>query len=180
LNKAEFRKIAQKRLQITKRKRRVLSRKVEKELNKILLQKKPKTILFYYPLKNEVDILHSLKLWKKRRNILLPKIEKETFSVVPFRLPLKKSKFSTFEPTGKKSKRKIDIAIVPILGIDKSGRRIGFGKGMYDRFFAKLKYKPFTIFTQTILNYSKNIITEKHDIKKDKLIYGTHNIKSNF
>lgn len=62
------------------------------------------------------------------------------------------------------------MAIVPILGIDTTYRRIGFGAGMYDRFFETLTIQPITIFTQLELCYSKKIITSDHDIAPDYII----------
>jgi 5-formyltetrahydrofolate cyclo-ligase len=34
-----------------------------------------------------------------------------------------------------------DLVFVPLVGFDRSGGRIGFGKGWYDRFFSRLKEK---------------------------------------
>ena len=91
--------------------------------------------------------------------------------MVKFRLPLRKSSFGTLESGN--SKRKIDmvdIVIVPVIGIDKSFKRIGFGKGMYDRFYESLKNKPTLIFVQNTSCISTEIITEKYDIRADYYI----------
>jgi 5-formyltetrahydrofolate cyclo-ligase len=170
LTKEEFRKKGRKK--ISNRERRVLSRKVEKKLNRTILKLKNRNILFYFPLQNEIDISKSLLFWHKRRNVFLPKISEKSFSAVRFRLPLKKSKFGTFEPNGKQKTDKIDVAIVPILGIDSSFRRVGFGAGMYDRFFPKLQKKPYTIFIQAHLNFSRKVLTENHDISCDEILFG--------
>ncbi len=56
------------------------------------------------------------------------------------------------------------------MGIDPTFRRVGFGAGMYDRFYEKVGYKPITIFTQLKLCVSKKIITSSHDIEPDYII----------
>ena len=68
-----------------------------------------------------------------------------SFKMVPLRLPLERKAFGIYEPRASHRKiNLIDVAIVPAVGVDGSLRRIGFGKGMYDRFFPTLKTRPFT------------------------------------
>ena len=91
--------------------------------------------------------------------------------MVEFRLPLKKDKFGIMTPNNSKLKiTRVDLAIVPILGIDKTFRRIGFGKGMYDRFFEKLKKRPYIIFTQLEFCHTKKFICDDYDIAGDILL----------
>jgi 5-formyltetrahydrofolate cyclo-ligase len=101
-------------------------------------------------------------------------MEKDSFKMVLFRLPLERKKFGIFEPKGStKLLKKIDLAIVPIVGVDSTGRRIGYGKGMYDRFFDRLQYAPKKIFIQYKFCYSKEIITDFYDITADYLLTPT-------
>jgi 5-formyltetrahydrofolate cyclo-ligase len=94
--------------------------------------------------------------------------------MVPFRLPLKKKKFGIFEAGNTiRNINKIDIAIVPVVGIDANMQRVGFGKGMYDRFFDKLKTKPYTVFVQPILCKTDKKICDSFDIQGDLLITPT-------
>ena len=52
----------------------------------------------------------------------------------------------------------IDIAIVPAVGVDGNLQRIGFGKGMYDRFFEKLQEETIYNFCATgVLLYTINL-----------------------
>ena len=98
--------------------------------------------------------------------------------MVKYRLPLKKSLFGTFESGN--STRKIDIvdlAIVPIVGIDRNGKRIGMGKGMYDRFFASLRKRPIIIFIQNLECLSPVTITDHYDIQADYYITPRVSIK---
>jgi 5-formyltetrahydrofolate cyclo-ligase len=91
--------------------------------------------------------------------------------MVPFRLPLKKSKFGTYEAGNSlRNIKNIDIAIVPIIGLDGNLQRIGFGKGMYDRFFAKLKKKPYIIFIQSKLCITEEKLCDVYDISCNEII----------
>jgi len=151
-------------------KNNLLNNKLQYELKNI----KNKTILLYHPLKNEVDIKKTIVKLRKRNEILLPFMQNESFKVVPFRLPLRKKKFNIYEADNSLRKiNKIDIAIVPIVGLDGNLQRIGFGKGMYDRFFARLKKKPYTIFIQMDLCFTKKFICDSYDVKGDILLSAT-------
>ena len=65
---------------------------------------------------------------------------------------------------------KIDFAVVPILGVDVDFKIIGFGKGMYDRFYDTLKKKPYSIFVCRILNLATLKIGDSYDIVGDTII----------
>ena len=141
---------------------------------KLMLQLKGvrnKSILIYHPLSNEVDLLKVIIKIRRTNDIYLPFMEDQSFKMVRFRLPLHKKKFNIFEAGNSFRKiNTVDIAIVPAVGVDINLQRIGFGKGMYDRFFAKLKKKPYTIFLQAGECYTKEKICDKHDISCDVLL----------
>lgn len=81
----------------------------------------------------------------------------ESFKMVPFRLPLKKKKFGIYEAGNSlRDIKNIDVAIVPVVGVDGNLQRVGFGKGMYDRFFEKLKKETIhNFYTVRILLYKR-------------------------
>ncbi len=165
--KNEFRKLC---LENKKFNRYLFSKKIEKELLKI--SKDHKNILLFIPLKNEVDIRGVINtLRRQKKNIFVPFMQDLSFKMVKYSLPLKKKKFSILEPLNKnKALEKIDLAIVPIIGMDSEFKRIGFGKGMYDRFFGTLKYKPKVVFLQLRPCISKHKLTNDFDIKADEFI----------
>ncbi|MEO1958298.1 MAG: 5-formyltetrahydrofolate cyclo-ligase [Nautiliaceae bacterium] len=146
------------------------SKKIEKELLKIA--KNYKNILLFIPLKNEPQIRGLInKLRREKKSIFVPFMEDLSFKMVKYALPLKRKKFSILEPLNKqKTLQKIDLAIVPVVGIDSDFRRIGFGKGMYDRFFASLKYRPKVIFVQIRPCISKSKLSDKFDVIGDEFI----------
>jgi len=152
---------------------------LNKELQKLLKSKKREKILFYYPLKMEANILKTLHKLRKTNDIYIPFMFEQSFKMVPFRLPLKRKKFGIFEAGNSHLDiRNIDIAVVPAVGVDGNLQRIGFGKGMYDRFFEKLKKRPYIIFTQLEYCYTKELICDSYDVAADILLTPTKMLKS--
>lgn len=171
--KKDFRKIARESLQ-QNAKDKLGDKQILRLLKKYIARFKPHRILVYLPMDMEVDIFPLIFYLKRQKNIRIfaPFILNDSFKIVPFRLPLAKNKYNILQTNDSKfiSFNKIDMAIVPIIGIDKTFRRIGFGKGMYDRFYASLRLKPLSIFISRILHYSSNNITNNYDITGDFII----------
>ena len=144
-------------------------------INRALLRELQKAknlkILFFYPMPHEPQILKTLHYLRKKNEIFLPFMEGKSFKMVPFRLPLEQKKFGIFEAGNTlRNIKNIDIAIVPVIGVDGALQRVGFGKGMYDRFFANLQKKPYTIFVQLEFCYTKEFICDSYDISCDLLL----------
>lgn len=151
---------------------------VLKQLKKILHGTKGKTILLYIPLGYEVNVMKLMRRLRRNNRVLVPFMEGVSFKVLKFRLPLHKKKFSLLEPNNSFAIfSSIDIAIIPVVGVDRELRRIGHGKGMYDRFFESLHYRPLTIFVQLATCKSAGNLGEAHDIQADYYISPNHFIK---
>lgn len=71
-------------------------------------------------------------------SISLPKMNGDVLESIYFEglHQLKKNKWGILEPGEgvPTPTQKIDMVIVPLLAFDKSGHRVGYGKGFYDRF----------------------------------------------
>jgi len=144
---------------------------VNKRLFKLLDNKKKQKILFYIPLSTEVNILKTLAKLRRRHTIYIPFMVAQSFKMVPFRLPLTKKKFGIFEAGNSHLNIiQIDSAVVPVVGVDGNLQRIGFGKGMYDRFFEKLQKRAYIIFTQQEYCYTQELICDTYDIAGDILL----------
>ncbi|MBD3801202.1 MAG: 5-formyltetrahydrofolate cyclo-ligase [Campylobacterales bacterium] len=129
-------------------------------------------ILLFWPLGSEPDLrplLHRLR--REGWNVYLPFMVGASFRMVPFRYPMYRKKFGIYEPGySNRNINKIDIAVVPAVGVDARARRIGFGKGMYDRFFARLNRKPKTIFVQLEECMTNEKICDDYDVSADVLL----------
>ena len=160
--------------------------KLQLRLHTLIRRSKAKSILFYWPLPIEADLRKLMRSLPREMKVYLPFMEDVSFKMVPFRLPLERKQFGIYEPGNTNRKiNKVDIAIVPAVGIDADARRIGFGKGMYDRFFATLKNKPIIFFVQSEYCCSRKAICDDHDISADVVVTpgtcysktGTKNVK---
>ncbi len=173
-HKVRFRKLCIERLRFTSKRYKYYRDKVlVKDLEKIIFEEKAKNILLYIPLGIELDVRPLINRLRKYKNkkVFVPYMHKDSFKIVKYRLPLEKKKFGIKEPKNSFFKvKKIDIAIVPIVGLDALYKRIGFGAGMYDRFFDNLGYKPTIVFTQLTLCKSDEILSNDYDIQADYII----------
>jgi 5-formyltetrahydrofolate cyclo-ligase len=174
--KAEFRQECLKKIRsLPKHNKRYRDYRLNHALKIVIANLHVNSILLYWPLSFEPDIRATVKHLRKKRDVYLPFMVGESFKMVPFRLPLHKKPFGLYE-SGNTNRiiNKIDIAIVPAIGVDADGRRIGFGKGMYDRFFPTLKKRPITIFIQSDFCYTDNFICDDYDIKCDGVLTPRH------
>lgn len=147
------------------------SKKIESTLEALIKDLNPKSILFYLPLQMEANISRLIFKLRREKEIFVPFMEGVSFKMVRFRLPLFKKRFNILEPNNSFFKnRNIDLAIVPIVGMDREFKRVGFGKGMYDRFFHRINYKPITVFTQRKLCFTSKTLTDDYDIQADFII----------
>ncbi len=171
-NKTNFRKYCLKKLKKTKKIGTLKNNALALEkLKNILKDLKFKTILCYIPLNHELDIRKLFPKLRKNHTLLVPFMEGISFKVVKYRMPLYEKRYSIKEPFNSCVKySNIDIMIVPVLGVDGELGRIGFGKGMYDRFYQSLKNKPFVIFVQVDGCLTSSVITQNYDIKADVYI----------
>ncbi|RUM45732.1 MAG: 5-formyltetrahydrofolate cyclo-ligase [Hydrogenimonas sp.] len=185
MDKQQFRDICIKRLKKTaKRGRLYRNRKILKELEYIIKKNNIKSILLYIPMGHEVDVRPLFRYFRRGLRIYVPFMQGESFKVVQYRLPLRKKRFGIYEPMNSHFYlSKIEMAVVPVVGVDGRLRRIGFGKGMYDRFFASLKEKPLTVFVQLAKCYTQQKITDDFDIQadiyitpEDTIVRGKYNV----
>ena len=143
-------------------------------LYQMIVANNDRKIMLFLPLKGEVNIVPLIRrLRMQKRELYVPFMEGKSFRVVKYRLPLERKSFGTKEPKDSKQYRdkKIDLAIVPIVGTDITYRRVGFGKGMYDRFFEKeIKNIDKIVFVARYLCYSRDVVTDSHDVTADMLL----------
>ena len=175
--KEQFRRRALKALRsISPGRARMEDRRLLMKLRRHLAGRNLRRVLFYLPLKMEVDLRPLIDELRRRGvEVLVPFMEGPSFRPVKYRLPLEKKRFGIYEPKNSRQYRpeKIDVAIVPIVGTDPTMRRIGFGRGFYDRFFEKEKKNiGEVIFVQRRLCRSPDVLTQPHDVRGDLLIAG--------
>lgn len=150
--------------------RQYQSARTRQHLTKLLQKIRYKSVLIYLPMPFEASITACFLPKKRGVKIYAPFMQSVSFKMVEYRLPLR-CQLGIFAPTqSSREIKKVDVMIVPVLAIDAAFKRIGFGRGMYDRFIATLANKPIVIFVQPFLVQILQVITSEWDIRGDFLV----------
>ncbi len=129
--------------------------------------KKANKVMIYSETGNEVKLS---SLLNEKKEFYLPKIIYEKIMPVKFEGSdkLMVNKFNIKEPVGNETSDQIEICLVPGVGFDEKGNRIGYGKGFYDKFLRE--FKGLKIGVCYDFQLVKEIPSNDHDIKMDFVI----------
>lgn len=104
-----------------------------------------RNILAYWSLPDEPMSHTILSEWLASKRILLPVVCGENLEIKEFtgEENMQIGAFNIKEPVGKSIplSEEIDLVIIPALGYDQRGYRLGRGKGFYDKLLSALNYK---------------------------------------
>lgn len=134
--------LVQKRRVMPTSERQMYSQQILDQLEQMTCFREAKTILLYYPIQNEVDVLPLVKKYKHEKTLLFPVSHRRGMTVHPYagNEHMHRGKFGIPEPTTPAYDGEIDLVIVPAVAFDAKGRRLGRGGGYYDRFIKKLTH----------------------------------------
>lgn len=93
-------------------------------------------ILMYHSLPDELPTHRFLDKWNSRKKFYLPRVNGVNLDILPYqRSRLHLGAFNIEEPDGEDTANinSIELIVVPGVAYDRSGNRIGRGKGYYDR-----------------------------------------------
>ena len=128
-------------------------------------------ILMYHSLPDELSTVRFLRKWRDRKRFFLPRVNGVNLDILPYdesRLEL--GAFHIEEPTGTNtvSPDEIEMVVVPGVAYDRSGNRLGRGRGFYDRLLASTRA------TKVGVGYEFQLVdsipAEPHDVKMDLVI----------
>ncbi len=171
---------------IDQRQKRIKEDAIKKRLFSTEYFKNANTILFYASFKSEVDtmrcIAHALRVGKR---IVLPVVDKVHKRLKLYEIKdlseLTPNYMNIPEPVATRTRSikldEIDLGIIPGIGFDLSGNRLGYGAGYYDRLLAYKTKNPSSVrgHVPTIaLAFEEQIVehipSESHDIKVEIII----------
>lgn len=135
--------LAQRRRLLTKEQITELSAMLLTHLETLPAFQAARTVLIYYPTHNEVDVLPLIKKYKHEKLFLFPVVHRRSMDACPYEgnAKMHRGKFKIPEPTTEPYRGTIDMVLVPGVGFDAQGNRLGRGGGYYDKFLALLPSK---------------------------------------
>jgi 5-formyltetrahydrofolate cyclo-ligase len=151
-----------------------LSFKIQKKLVSTEYFVSAKTIMVYMALPEEVDTAFLIEeIFKTGKKVVIPVIDNEKDIIVPVYLTsmdnLVKGRFGIAEPEHslreKVNLEEIDLIVTPAIAYDIQNKRLGRGRGYYDRFLASCELSS----TNTIgpafrFQIVNNLPTDPHDL----------------
>ena len=133
------------RLSLTAQDKEYLDRAIQEKLFEIKELTEAKTVLCYMSTPTEVETRGIItKLFSQNKDVAVPRCVDDSRDMEFFRIDsldqTVKRTFGVFEPDPNECERLRDfrnsVCILPGLGFDKEGFRLGYGKGYYDRFLS--------------------------------------------
>ena len=132
-------------------------------LNEII---KDKIVCTYVPIKNEININTYLY---DQALLTTTCATGENINVCVYDEPLEKNKYNVYQPINIKFIEKVDIFLVPGVGFDNKGTRLGKGSGIYDNLLSKFSNSIYFGITDRH-HLVEHIPYEPHDISMHGLI----------
>ncbi len=141
--------------------------------------RRARNIMAYMALPHEVDTRRILqKALRLKKNVFLPALSRarreiRIFQITDLKRDLAPGNYGILEPraarcaAGRPSA--LDLVLVPGLGFDRRGARLGHGKGYFDKFLKKVKRakKIGIAFREQVL---EKIPLERHDQRVERVI----------
>lgn len=132
-------------------------------------------ILMYHSLPDELSTRRFLEKWNTRKHFFLPRVNGLNLEILPYdKSSLMLGAFHIEEPAGNEthSVGDMDMIVVPAVGYDSHGNRVGRGKGYYDRLLGSTK--AIKIGVAYDFQVVDEIEAEPHDVKVDIIITDRH------
>ena len=156
------------------------AQKILSKLKKMKSLFEAKSVGCYYSIGSEVQTNNIIKfLLDGEKIVSLPKVTDDTmvFRKIDGITKLEKGNYDISEPKENcHIEENHDVILVPCIGLDNIGNRIGYGYGFYDRYLTKNDS------TKIALTYSKQIVksipTSEYDVKMDWIVTETDIIKT--
>jgi len=154
------------------------SRLIKNKLFRLKVFKKAKRIMFYLAYDGEVETKEMIKeAIKQGKIVAVPVCKVKDKKIIPCKIgpdtKFKKGPYGIKEPSKMVplSLKELDLVIVPGVAFDKSGMRLGRGKGYYDYFLQNLSEKTTTIGLAFDFQIVSCLPTLPHDMPVDRVLF---------
>ena len=148
------------------------------------LYKRSKHIAAYLPADGEIDPGHLIRhAWRSNKKVYLPILApfNKRLYFAPYRLNccMKLNRFKIAEPDIHPrhwlKAQQLDLILMPLVGFDLQGNRLGMGGGFYDRslnftWYRKSSYSPFLIGLAHQLQQVDQLPHQAHDVPMSMVV----------
>ena len=152
-----------------------VSRRIMQRLERMPRFREAATVALYWSLPGEVETWDFVQKWSASKRILLPVMQDGTLVLRPFtgRGHLVQAGFGIWEPAPGKEVplEEVDLVVVPGMGFDPRGGRLGRGRGFYDRLLTVSR--PFKVGVCFDFQLFDEIPAEPHDVPMDAVVCGS-------
>ena len=175
-----------KRDSISKESKKIKDDAIRKRLFSLEYFKESRTILFYASFRSEADTIKAIQnTLKLKKRVALPVVDTEHKQLKLYEIhdisELSAGYMGIPEPVAARalnmSLNEIDIEIIPGIGFDLNGNRLGYGAGYYDKLLShkskrlsKTKGRITTIALAFEEQIAGKIPSEPHDIRVDLIV----------
>lgn len=136
---------------------------------------KSEIVAGYWPIRDEMDVKGVIgRLMDAGQPVCLPVVlgDEQPLELRLWQVgaPLYEAGYGTLAPSDDAPRAEPDVILVPLLGFDSHGTRLGYGGGYYDRTLAALKKRPRLIGFAFALQEIDTIPRDTHDVPLDLII----------
>ena len=133
-----------------------------------------RTVAMFAALADEPATEEVLERWSATRQVVLPRVEGASMRFYACRPgTLRFGAFGILEPQGEEEcpPERIDLIICPGVAFTEDGRRLGRGKGYYDRYLSLPMFRAYRVGVCYAHQIVAELPVEKHDVRMDLVVY---------
>ncbi len=151
------------------------SRAVCARLEELPFVRAADTVVAYHPLPSELDVTGYVEArWATRRAVALPRVAGESLMLHEWgpQDDLQRNALGVLEPAAfsrSAELARVGIILVPGLGFDRQGHRLGFGRGFYDRLLSRFATRA-RVGVAFDVQVVDRLPREPHDVKLGYLV----------
>lgn len=158
--------------------RRLAARQIAHRLARFKPLRHARHVAVYSAIASELS-LAAFTQTQTSRQLYLPKIIGDNMRFVASRGGMRRNRFSISEPRRHKHRPvwAMSVILMPLLGFDSQGNRLGQGGGYYDRALAKLRFRrPWLVGIGYDQQHCEQIPSEAWDVPLDALLTPTQTL----
>lgn len=135
-----------------------------------------RTVALFCSLADEPDTAAVLRRWSAAKRLAVPRVEGETMRFYRYDpSTMRPGAFGIEEPGAGAvvcDPAEIDLMLVPGVAFAPDGRRLGRGRGYYDRYLARADVRAVRVGVCFAHQLTEEVPAEPHDVRMDRVIAG--------